>query len=56
MLTQPKKWPKYIALAIVAVFVFKSPDSAAHLVNHAGGLIGQGATAFSRFVSSLHTG
>lgn len=56
MLTQPKKWPKYLVLAVVIVFVVKNPASAAHMVNHAGGLISQGANALGRFASALHTG
>ena len=56
MLTQPKKWPRYIVLAIVAWFVVQNPASAAHLANHAGELISQGADALGRFASALHTG
>jgi len=56
MLTQPKKWPKYLVLAVVVVFVFKNPASAAHLVNHASGMVSQGASALGRFASALHTG
>jgi len=55
MLTQPKKWPKYLVLAMFVWFVFKNPTSAAHLVNNAGGLISQGANALGRFASALHT-
>ena len=56
MFPQPKKWPRYVAGAVIAVFVFKNPDTAAHLVNQLGGLISQGATALSRFASALHVG
>ena len=56
MLTQTKKWPRYIVLAIVVVFVFKNPTSAAHLVNRASGAISQGANALGRFAGALHTG
>jgi hypothetical protein len=56
MFPQPKKWPRYVAGAIVVIFVFKNPTAAAHLVDHLGGLVSQGATALSRFASALHLG
>jgi hypothetical protein len=56
MFPQPKKWPRYVAGAIVVVFVFKNPAAAAQLVNHLSGLISLGATALSRFAAALHVG
>lgn len=53
-MTQPRKWGRYVLLAIVAVFVFKSPAQAAHMADGAWSLISQGADAVSRFASALH--
>ena len=49
MVTQPKKWPGVLAAIVVAIFVFKNPTEAAHLVNHA-------ASAINRFTSGLNLG
>jgi polysaccharide deacetylase 2 family uncharacterized protein YibQ len=54
MFPQPKKWPQYVACAIAVIFVFKNPTAAAHLANHLGGLVSQGADALSKFASALH--
>lgn len=51
---QPKQWGRWVALAIVLIFVFKNPAAAAHMANHAAGLIGQGADALSKFTSALN--
>jgi hypothetical protein len=54
MFPQPKKWPKYLGLAIVAIFVFKNPIAAAHMATHLAGVVSQGASALSKFASALH--
>jgi hypothetical protein len=56
MFPQPKKWPQYVAGAVVAIFVVKNPESAAHLTNHLGGLVSQGADALSTFAAALNLG
>jgi hypothetical protein len=56
MIMQPKKWPRYVVAAIVVIFVFKNPTTAAHMANNLSGLISQGAAALSRFASALHLG
>ena len=47
MFPQPKKWPRYVVGAIVAVFVFKNPATAAQLVNRLGVLVSQRHRALS---------
>lgn len=56
MIMQPKRWPRYVAAAVVLVFVFKNPTAAAHMANGLSGLISQGAAALARFASALHVG
>ncbi len=51
---QPKKWGRWVVLAIVLVFIFKNPTQAAGMANQAQHLVSQGADAISRFVSGLH--
>jgi hypothetical protein len=52
--TQPRKFGRYIFLAVFALFVFKNPVAAAHLCSHAGQLLSQGADAISKFASAIH--
>lgn len=54
MLMQPRRWGRWVLLAIVAVFVFKSPDQAAHVADGAWSLISHAADAVSRFASGLN--
>ena len=54
MFPQPKKWPQYVACAITLIFVVKNPTAAAHLTNHLGGLVSQGADALSTFATALN--
>ncbi len=54
MFPKARKWPTYVVGAIVVIFVFKNPEAAAGLVNHAGALLSQGANAVGRFASALH--
>jgi len=56
MFPKVRKWPSYVVGAIVLIFVFKNPQAAAGVVNHAGSLLSQGANAVGRFASALHLG
>ena len=51
---RPRRWPGVVFAVVVVIFVVKNPAAAAHLINHAGGLLSQGANAPSRFASALH--
>jgi hypothetical protein len=53
MLPQPRKFGRYVVLVVFALFVFKNPTAAAHLVHQAGGLLSQGADALSKFAGAL---
>jgi hypothetical protein len=53
MFPQPKKYGRYILLAVFALFAFKNPTAAAHLVHTAGGLLSQGADALSKFAGAM---
>ena len=50
---QPRRWGRWVVLAIAVVFVVKNPDQAAHMAHSAWSLIGQAADSFSRFASGL---
>jgi hypothetical protein len=53
MFPQPKKFGRYIVLAVIVVFIFKDPSGAAHLAHQGAGLVTQFATAAGQFVSSF---
>jgi hypothetical protein len=53
MFPQPKKFGRYIVLAVIVLFIFKDPTGAAHLAHQGVGLISQGADAAGKFVSSF---
>jgi hypothetical protein len=50
---QPRRWGRWVLLAIVVVFIFKNPGQAAHMAHSAWSLIGQAADSVSRFASGL---
>jgi hypothetical protein len=39
MITQPRKWPTYLAAIVLAIYVFSNPAKAADLVNSAADAI-----------------
>ncbi|XVQ10917.1 hypothetical protein ACQP1W_51925 [Spirillospora sp. CA-255316] len=53
MFPQPKKYGRYVALAIFVLFAYKNPTAAAHLVEQAGGVLMTAADAAGKFVTAL---
>jgi hypothetical protein len=53
MFPQPRKFGRYVVLAVFALFVFKNSTAAAHLVHTAGGLLSRGADALSKFAGAV---
>ena len=53
MFPQPKKYGRYVVLAIFVLFAYKNPTTAAQLVNQAGGVLMTAADAAGKFVSAL---
>jgi hypothetical protein len=53
MLMQPRRFGRWVVLAIVVIFVFKAPDQAAHLAQQLWGLSGQAIGSLARFVTDL---
>jgi hypothetical protein len=53
MLVQPKKYGRYIALAIAVVFIYKNPVEAAHIAKWAGTVISGGANSLTRFTQAF---
>ena len=56
MFREPRRWPGYVATAILVVFVFKYPVPAAHLADGIVHLISDSATGLATFVSGMHLG
>jgi hypothetical protein len=51
-----RKWPKYVAAAILVLFVVKYPAAAAHVASEIGVLAGGVAKDLSVFASHVHLG
>lgn len=51
---QPRKWGRWVLLAIAAVFLFKNPTQAAHMADGLWGLVTHGASALAAFAAGLH--
>ncbi|GAA3961969.1 hypothetical protein GCM10023085_50530 [Actinomadura viridis] len=53
MFPQPKKYGRYVALAIFLLFAYKNPTAAAHMVEQAGGVLVNMADAAGKFAAAL---
>ena len=51
-----RRWPKYLAAAILILFVVKYPAAAAHVASQIGVLAGGAARGLSVFASHVHLG
>ncbi|MGH3326798.1 MAG: hypothetical protein ACRDPT_03200 [Streptomycetales bacterium] len=50
---QPRKFLRYVVLAVAVLFVVRAPEEAAHMVVEGFGVAGQAMDAFDRFVGAL---
>ena len=55
MLPQPKKYGRYVVLAIALIFTFKNPEAASHVVHNGTGLLMQAADAAGKFANALQS-
>lgn len=53
MFPQPKKYGRYIVLAVIVIFIWKNPVAAAHATQQGGALLSQAADALSKFAGAL---
>ncbi|MBC6461468.1 hypothetical protein [Actinomadura sp. HBU206391] len=53
MFPQPKKYGRYVVLAIALLFTFKNPEAAAQMVTNGGDLLMQAADAAGKFANAL---
>ncbi|MGH3341570.1 MAG: hypothetical protein ACRDPK_01565 [Carbonactinosporaceae bacterium] len=53
MFPQPRKFLRYVVLAVAVLFVVRAPEEAAHVVAQGFGVAGQAMEAFDRFVGAL---
>lgn len=52
---QPKKYGRYVVLAIAILFAFKNPEAAAHIVRNGSDLLMQAADAAGEFTDALQS-
>lgn len=55
MFPQPKKYGRYIALAVFALFAYKNPEAAAHLVQQAGAILMQITDQLGKFAAAFQS-
>lgn len=55
MFPQPKKYGRYVALAVFLIFAYKNPQAAADLVKHVGVLVMGAADAVGKFAAALQS-
>ena len=53
MFPQPKKYGRYIALAVFVLFAYKNPEAAADLVQQASATLMRIADQLGKFVAAL---
>jgi hypothetical protein len=53
MFPQPKKYGRYVVLAVFVLFAYRNPEGAAALVQHGAALLGGGADALTKFADAF---
>jgi hypothetical protein len=53
MFPQPRRFGRYLILAVLVLFAIKNPEGAAHLARIGGGLVYQAAGALSKIAEAL---
>ena len=55
MFPQPKKYGRYVAIAVFVLFAYKNPQAAAHLVQQAGAILMQIADQLGKFAAAFQS-